>query len=387
MNTTITVADPGMFRDAVTWATSVISGRPANLWYTVARLGWDGDGWLSLAGFDGDIAVQTTIPATGTGDTGTFYVAGVLLGQIAKLLAKGTVTLTVDDTMLHVRSASALWKVRLFPDDDHVPDLPEAPPLSGTVTAGALRTAIEAVRPAVSTDDTLIPLLSIRVTVGDGTAELVASDRYRLAFSETSCANSPGAGAAVILLPGRVADLVARHADGEVRMFIGEGQAGFEFDGRKITGRLGGGQFPDANTLRGKLSPAVVTASVPSGELVEAVQRVALVLEKSEPVVLEFEGETVTLTGGEKADTAAETIEAKLTDNTGEGDPHMRIAVNPVFLAQSIAAAREGRVNIAMSGPHSPLVITGSDPAGTYCCVLMPLRVPEVNKARTRAAA
>jgi DNA polymerase III subunit beta len=382
--TTLTIGDPALFRAAVTWGASVISGKPANLWYTALRVGWAGAGALEVAGFDGDVATESVIPVSGEGDPGTFYVPGVMLAAIAGALGKGPVTLETDgEGLLHIRSGAARWRIRTVPWDDNIPALPAPPKVTGTVAAGDLRYALNAVMPALGTDEALPQLMSVQVTVKDGALSLVATDRYRLAYADAPWEHADTAEPAVILVPGRIAAMAAKHADGPVEVCISEtaGQVSFAFGGYRITGRLGAGQYPDAATYRAKAAVPVMTVDVLAEDLGDALARVALVLTKSEPVTLDVSTGQVALAAGTNADTAAEVIGATVESTVGDADPHMVVTVNPVYLAQMVRAAQHGQVSIALASPTHPLVITGGDAAGTYCCLLMPLRTDQARAA------
>ena len=130
--------------------------------------------------------------------------------------------------------------------------------------------------------------------------------------------------------------------------------AGFTFGARTITTRLTAGDYPNM----ARMIPAgfAAAAVLDTGELAEAVKRLAVVAARDTPIHLAFSPGQVELTAGSGD-------EADGTDAVGcelDGDP-LTIAFHPRRLLDALTATGSGRARIALTGPAKAALIT---PAG-----------------------
>jgi DNA polymerase-3 subunit beta len=195
---------------------------------------------------------------------------------------------------------------------------------------------------------------------------LAATDRYRLAVRELQWEPAHPSLRAIALVPARtLADAARTMSPGEpvpVAFTPGdepagerdphpvEGMISFECRGRRLTGRLIGGEFiryqsrfPDGYGCR---------AEVPAAPFIEAVRRVSLVADRASPVRLTFShGQVVVEAQTEGRARAAEAVAASF-----EGD-EPAIAFNPHYLLDGLTAAAAG------SGPARQPTDTEDTPA------------------------
>jgi DNA polymerase-3 subunit beta len=135
------------------------------------------------------------------------------------------------------------------------------------------------------------------------------------------------------------------------------------------------GDFPKYRSLLPSESPTV--ARVETGALTEAVKRVALVAERSSAVKMIFNGQELVLEAGTGDDAiGVDAIECQLS-----GEPMERIAFNPGYLLEGLAAINQPVTNMAFTNPNKPAVLTGAasfdaDAADDYLYLLMPVRLP-----------
>ena len=185
-----------------------------------------------------------------------------------------------------------------------------------------------------------------------------------------------------ILIPAPALADVARDAgDDPVRVHVLTGTdgapavAGFTFGARTITTRLTAGDYPNmARMIPAEFAAAAV---LDTGELAEAVKRLAVVAARDTPIHLAFGPGQVELTAG-SAD------EADGTDAVGcelDGDP-LTVAFHPSRLLDALTATGTGRARIALTGPGKAALITpasdddgqGDDAEPVYRHLLMPIR-------------
>jgi DNA polymerase III sliding clamp (beta) subunit (PCNA family) len=194
-------------------------------------------------------------------------------------------------------------------------------------------------------------LTAICLDIRGESMTLAATDRYRLAVRELRWEPAQPDLRAVALVPARtLADAARTMAPGEpvpvaftpARAPAAgrdphpvEGMISFECGGRRLTGRLIGGEFiryrsrfPDAYGCR---------AEMPAGPFIEAVRRVSLVADRASPVRLTFgQGQVVVEAQTEGRARAAEAVTASF-----EGD-EPAIAFNPHYLLDGLTAAAGG---------------------------------------------
>ena len=151
--------------------------------------------------------------------------------------------------------------------------------------------------------------------------------------------------------------------------------AGFTVGAQAITTRLTAGDYPNmAAMIPAQFAAAAV---LDTGELAEAVKRLAVVAARETPIHLSFGPGQVELTAGSGD-------EADGTDAVGcelDGDP-LTIAFHPRRLLDALTAIGSGRARIALTGPGKAALITpasdddgqGEDAEPVYRHLLMPIR-------------
>ena len=237
---------------------------------------------------------------------------------------------------------------------------------------------------AASRDDTLPALGAVQVTFTGEALMLVATDRYRAALRHLPWQPSGGQLPPPVLIPAPALTEVARAAaDDPVRLHVLTGAdgaaavAGFTFGDQAITTRLTAGEYPGmAAMVPAKFAAAAV---LDTGELAEAVKRLAVVAARDAPIHLAFGPGQVQLRAG-SADEAdgADTVGCEL-----DGDP-LTIAFHPRRLLDALTAAGTARARIALTGPGEAALITpasddgtGEDAGPAYRHLLMPIRAAD----------
>ena len=150
--------------------------------------------------------------------------------------------------------------------------------------------------------------------------------------------------------------------------------AGFTFGDQATTTRLTAADYPN---MAAKI-PAqfAATAVLDTGELAEAIKRLAVVAARDNPIHLSFSPGQAELRAG-SADEAdgTDAVSCEL-----DGDP-LTVAFHPRRLLDAITAAGTARARIALTGPGKAALITpasndgqGDDTEPAYRHLLMPIR-------------
>ncbi|SIT85631.1 DNA polymerase III subunit beta [Microbacterium sp. RU33B] len=318
---------------------------------------------LSLSAFDYEASARTTIEAT-VDEAGTILVHGRLLSEIASRLPNAPIQIEVDDDGGIVLSCgSARFTLASMPVQEY-PAIPEVSGDSGVVPAEDFATAIAQVAFAASRDDVTPVLTGVQLEVSGTKLSLVATDRYRVALRDIPWDSGTTATdeATTALVPARTLTEVGKtfaHGGDISIAFSGSGDReiiAFTAGNKTVTSLLIKGNFPPVRRLFPEQTEHHAVAN--TAELVEAVRRVALVLDRSAPLRFTFTAEGVSMdaSGTEQA-RATESVDATLL---GED---VTLGLNPQYLLESLAAVKSEFVRITFTSSDnanklSPVLIT-----------------------------
>ncbi|SDQ55703.1 DNA polymerase III subunit beta [Microbacterium sp. cf332] len=326
------------------------------------------DAGLSLSAFDYEASARTTIEAT-VDDPGTILVHGRLLSEIASRLPNAPIQIAVDDDGIVLTCGSARFTLASMPVQEY-PAIPEVSGESGVVPADDFATAIAQVAFAASRDDVTPVLTGVQLEVTGTQLSLVATDRYRVALRDIPFDSGIVAdeNTTTALVPARTLTEVGKtfaHSGDITVSFSGSGDReiiAFTAGNKTVTSLLIKGNFPPVR----RLFPEATDhhAVVNTGELIEAVRRVALVLDRSAPLRFTFgaDGVSMDASGTEQA-RATESVDATLT-----GD-EVVIGLNPQYLLEALAAVKSEFTRVTFTSSEnanklSPILITPQTSGG-----------------------
>ncbi|MCT9819464.1 DNA polymerase III subunit beta [Microbacterium sp. W1N] len=318
---------------------------------------------LSLAAFDYEASARTTIEAT-VDEPGTILVHGRLLSEIASRLPNAPIQIVQDDDGIVLSCGSARFTLASMPVQEY-PAIPEVSGDAGLVPAEDFATAIAQVAFAASRDDVTPVLTGVQLEVAGTELSLVATDRYRVALRDIPWDGGVVAGdteSTTALVPARTLTEVGKtfaHS-GDIKIaFSGSGDReiiAFTAGNKTVTSLLIKGNFPPVRRLFPEQTDHY--AVVNTADLIEAVRRVALVLDRSAPLRFTFSDEGVSMdaSGTEQA-RATESVDATLN---GE---EVTLGLNPQYLLESLGAVKSEFTRITFTSSEnanklSPVLIT-----------------------------
>ena len=367
--------DSASLTDSVNWVSRSLSTRPI----MTALLGIviDAQKDVTLSASDLETSAKSSFTAE-IKEPGRVLVPGRLLTEISKALPNKTVTFQLDGTRVLVTAGSAKFTLPTLPLNEY-PNLPNLPETSGTIASELFATAVNQVAVAAGRDDSLPTLTGIHIDITKETITLAATDRYRLAVREINWTpNDPELTTTALLRARTLAD-AARTITNTKSVSIAiapissnERLVGFASEAKTMTSRQLDGSFPPYRHLLPSETSA--NAVIEVAKLLDSVRRVALVTDKTVPLRLKFNNNTLQLEAG-AGDEAQATEELEII-YTGEA---IDIAFNPTFLTDGLSALGTAYVNIAFTGSNKPAMLTGkSKPdSGTdtsFRYLLMPMR-------------
>jgi DNA polymerase III subunit beta len=322
-----------------------------------------GDHGLSLSAFDYEASARTTIEAT-VDEPGTILVHGRLLADIASKLPNAPIQIAVDeDGGIVLTCGSARFTLAAMPVQEY-PAIPEVSGESGLVRADDFGTSISQVAFAASRDDVTPVLTGVQLEVSGTHLSLVATDRYRVALRQIPWDGGSAASdeTTTALVPARTLTEVGKtfaHGGDISIAFSGAGDReiiAFSAGDKTVTSLLIKGNFPPVRRLFPEQTDHY--AVVNTGDLIEAVRRVSLVLDRSAPLRFTFtpEGVSMDASGTEQA-RASESVDATLT---GED---VTLGLNPQYLLEALGAVRSEFTRITFTSSEnqnklSPVLIT-----------------------------
>jgi DNA polymerase-3 subunit beta len=349
-----------VFSEAVSFVVKLLPQRNPQPILAGVLIEADGTG-LTLSAFDYEASARTTIEAT-VDTPGTILVHGRLLSDIASRLPNAPIEIAVeDDGGITVTCGSARFTLAAMPVEEY-PSIPEVSGSSGVVPADDFGTAIAQVGFAASRDDVTPVLTGVQLEVSGHSLSLVATDRYRVSLRDVPW-DGEAAGEQSALVPARTLVEVGKtfgHAGTIQIAFSAAGDReiiAFTAGNKTVTSLLIKGNFPPVRRLFPEQTDHY--AVVNTADLIEAVRRVALVLDRAAPLRFTFSSDSVTMdaSGSEHA-RASESVDAILS-----GGDDVVLGLNPQYLIEALGAVKSEFVRVTFTSSDnanklSPVLIT-----------------------------
>lgn len=308
---------------------------------------------LTLSSFDYEVSAQTEISAE-VEEAGKVLVSGRLLADIASRLPNAPVQFSTEQGRISVTCGPAKFTLLSMPVEEY-PTLPQIAAQSGLLPAEAFATAVAQVSVAASRDDVTPVITGVQLEVSQNSLTLVATDRYRVAVRAIDWDSGDASSTETLtaLVPARTLQEIGKtfgHS-GTISVAITNTDdrelIAFRADRKTVTSLLIKGNFPPVK----RLFPETVDnyAVINTAELIEAVRRVSLVLEREAALRFTFtiDGVTLEAIGSEQAQ-ASESVDAHLSG----GDTV--VSLKPAFLLDGLGAVHSEFVRISFTKTENP---------------------------------
>jgi DNA polymerase-3 subunit beta len=221
---------------------------------------------------------------------------------------------------------------------------------------------------AVSDDETRYFMNGVYMEQSDDELVMVATDGRRLSYIHKT-PDAPLKEFEGVIIPPKVLHMTRKLASGEGTFFlaVNEKNVFFQFDNRKISSALIEGQFPNYRRVIPDEQEHRLTIN--REELIEALRRVSLLVEKSRRVYVTLSDGSMTLTSEETEVGVAH--EELACDYEG---PENRIALNYVYLMDPLRVMNTEEVAIQFSEPNRAISINAV-PEREYFHIVMPMQL------------
>ncbi len=341
-----------VFSEAVSFAVKLLPQRTTLPILSGVLIETTADG-LTLSSFDYEVSAQAEIVAE-VEEAGKILVSGRLLADIASRLPNAPVQFATNEGRISVTCGPAKFTLLSMPVEEY-PTLPQVAEQSGLLPAEAFATAVAQVAVAASRDDVTPVITGVQLEVSENSLTMVATDRYRVAVRaiDWDSGDITSGETLTALVPARTLQEIGKtfgHS-GTISVAITNTDdrelIAFRADRKTVTSLLIKGNFPPVK----RLFPETVDnyAVINTAELIEAVRRVSLVLEREAALRFTFtvDGLTLEAIGSEQAQ-ASESIDAHLSG----GDTV--VSLKPAFLLDGLGAVHSEFVRISFTKTENP---------------------------------
>ncbi|GAA3595729.1 DNA polymerase III subunit beta [Klugiella xanthotipulae] len=339
-----------VFSEAVSFVVKLLPQRTTLPLLSGALIEADGS-TLTLSSFDYEVSARTQVTADVEAG-GRALVSGRLLNDIANRLPQAPIVISTEDGRIQVKCGSVSFSLPAMPVDEY-PTVPQIDDVSGLVPGEDFASAIAQVSLAASKDDVTPVITGVQFEINENSLGLIATDRYRVAVREIDWENSMSGDALTALVPARIVTEVGKtfaHSTTVSVAIVSKDEReliSFTADNKTVTSLLIKGNFPPVR----RLFPEKVEnyAVVNTNDLIEATNRVGLVLDREAALRFSFREGSVTLeAAGSEAAQASETIDAHLA-----GDDTV-VSLKPQFLLDGLRSAHSEYARISFTKTDNP---------------------------------
>lgn len=333
------------------------------------------DGRIVLNATDNELEISENAPAK-VDVAGSITAPAHKLYEIIRKLPDGAeieFSLNTEKGQLNIAAGRAKFALATMPGEDFPTIADGEMTHKFVLPAQDLQDLIERTAFAVSTEETRYYLNGIYLHEATSREEkilrAVATDGHRLACAEAvfpeGAAGMPG-----IIIPrkaiGELSKLLAEES-GEVKVALSAYKIQFTFGSLILTSLLIEGTYPDYERVIPLENDKIL--EVEAAALMAAVDRVAVVSEKSRAVRLSVSKGLVTVSAANAEEgSAQDELEAKYESESVD------VGFNYRYLLDVLGQIKGGLVRVAFLDSASPTVLTDlSDPSVLF--VLMPMRV------------
>ena len=356
------------FSDAVSMAVGAISTRTPQPILQTLKIEADAGG-IRVLGCDGEMWIERRM-ACMVAEPGSVCLQARTLHDIVSSLGDGDISIkTLEDGGGLLTQANSEYRLQAM----EASDFPEPPEFGGEgelrLPMGSLRSAVDSVIYAVSTDPHRQILTGVLFVYDGEKLTLVATDTHRLAVKTIE---QPGIGSNVnTVVPEKALRAIKALPLGDedsVEINFGGGRMGVEANGAKVVSQLLNGTFP--NWQRVVPPETTRTWSIEVDQLSEKVKR-AMILARDSANRLRFkgDGDEVVISGRSEERGEGKEAVPMVAEN---GD--IEIAFNGKYVQDAIAVIEGDGARVEMTENTRAAVFRPADGDG-YFCVIMPMQL------------
>ena len=328
---------------------------------------------LYMAGFDRELGITTTIGAT-VKEPGEIVLTARMFSDIVRRMPGDHVAIQSDEKYNTIlRSSNTEFSIKGMTATDY-PDIPQVEDgVSFTFSQTVLRSMIRQTIFAVAPINGPRPIYTgSRFEMNKEQVRLVSVDGYRLAMRNEAINTDEQIN---FVVPGKTLLEVLKLLKDEEKpcsLIVGRRHIIFEIDGYAIISRLLDGEFMAYEKIISTETNVVVTVN--SRELIDAVERVSLVIDDRlrSPLICELSEGKISLSCSTTLGYAVDAVEA---DTKGmEPNKNMEIGFNARYLSDALKNSESDEVRIELNGPTKPVKILPKE-GDSFLFLVLPVRL------------
>ena len=324
---------------------------------------------LYLAGFDMELGISTTIPAT-VKETGEIVLSARMFGDIVRKMPGDNIMLTSDERFNTViRSEVTEFSIMGMSAADY-PDIPKVEDGTAvTLSQDLLKSMIRQTIFAVAAPNDPRPIYTGALfEIEPEQLRLVSMDGYRLAMRSEPMNNEESM---KFVVPGKTLQEILKLLKEEEKpcsLIVGRRHIIFEIDGYAVISRLLDGEFMPYEKVIIPSNSTTITVNTRS--FIDAVDRVSLVINDrlKSPLVCEFRNNAIGVSCATPLGSANDCIPAVI-----EGDEE-EIGFNSRFLLDALRNSETDEVKVELNGANKPMKILPKE-GDNFLFLVLPVRL------------
>ena len=329
------------------------------------------DTQLTISGYNMQTGIRTAVFANVV-EGGDIVLNARLFGDIIRRMPDDMITFTADEKMtVHLSCGNADFDIVGISAADY-PDLPEVEDETTlTMQQKVLRSMIEQVAFAVSTNETRPVHTGALFEVEGMDLNMVAVDGFRLAYRREKIEKVEG-GPFSFVVPGK--DLneikgICADTDDPVTVTLGRRHILFEIGDTQLICRRLEGEFLDYKNAIPRKNPITLVADTKA--LIESIDRVSVVISDKlkSPVRCLIDHDKIVLTAKTSNGEAKDVCRV-----AGDGDK-LEIGFNNHYLIEALRYAPAEQVKIELNTGISPAIIVPVEGEENFLYMVLPVRL------------
>ena len=324
---------------------------------------------LYMAGFDMEIGITITIPAT-VREPGEIVLSARIFSDIVRKLDGDTVNMETDARFnTIIRCGQSQFSIMGMTSADY-PEIPQVEDGTGfTLSQTVLKSMIRQTIFAVAAPNDPRPIYTgTRFEILPDELKLVSVDGYRLAMRREPIRNEETMN---FIVPGKTLQEVLKLLSDEDKpcsLVVGRRHIIFEIDGYAVISRLLDGDFMDYERIIASEKTSTITVNTRA--FVDAVDRVSLVINDriKSPLLCEFRDGMIGVSCTTPLGSASDQIMAKI-DGQEES-----MGFNSRFLLDALKNSETDAVRIELSGALKPMKILPQE-GNSFLFLVLPVRL------------
>lgn len=343
----------------------------------------EGENKVKLLATDLELGIETIIDAQIL-KKGSFCAPAKVITDIITQLSEDDVVLELKEKILEIRTHTSKYNINILEEEDFpvFPKPKNIPTL--LLNQKEFKDIIkDVIFACAQTDEIRTTLTGVLFSIKGQVLTLVSTDGRRLAKMEYSL-KEVFPKEEKLIIPGKSLQEIQRisREDGEISIFLNEGQVFFKFDETTIYSRVIDGSFPNYNQVIP--SSHNTKTIINREELLQSLKR-ALILacEKDSPKLVKVEiiKDKMIITSA-TADMGSAYEEVKLIEKEGN---NIKIAFNGKYIVDFLTNFSDESIEMRFTHTEGPAIIKLKE-NDNYLYIIMPVKVREEEEKKEEVA-